>query len=77
MDEYEVVPYQFWQTRRDRLAEVLVRKSLDAHLCAELWRFYERTDEPPKIMDVLVITRWPEHPDDPEMFVASPSSRPS
>jgi hypothetical protein len=65
-----IIPSEFWQARLDRLAEVITRGSLDAELCAELWRFLGRTDQPPKIMDVLVITRWPEYPESPpEIFV--------
>ena len=63
------MPSEFWRLRQDKLAEVLASHTLDADLCARLWLFCDRDDDPPEIMDVLVITRWEEHPDLPELLV--------
>jgi hypothetical protein len=65
----EVAPSEFWRLRQDKLADVLESHTLDADLCARLWLFCGREDDPPEIMDVLVITRWEEHPDLPEILV--------
>jgi hypothetical protein len=66
---YEIIPAQFWVNRSNELSQVLALDSLDADLCACVWRFLARQDNPPEKLVVLVITRWPEHPDEPEMFV--------
>jgi len=69
----ELIPSEFWRLRQDKLAEVLASHTLDADLCARVWLFCDREDDPPDIMDVLVIYTWDEHPNLPEILVAERS----
>jgi len=65
---YVIIPYRFWETRLDTLADVRVSKVLDADTCVHLWEYLGYIDEPPQTMDVLVIySADGDHP--PEMLV--------
>lgn len=72
MSEVEIAPSEFWKAHPEKLRVALDTHRLDAECCSALWWYWDSNDNPPTEMVVLVITRWPERPNDPpEMLVST------